>query len=154
MCWLLCRRGCSIALVWKWECGSVGIFSRGGGVAEFWGDDRFCGWGMWIARSHLRDVFRKAFWGDDRVDDTGELMSYRTSVWVMLGCSVYLLLWLKSAGMAWGPILAFYFATLVLYLGLARIMVESGLIFLRGPITAQAFTWHLFGVWAWDRAVR
>jgi len=131
------------------EVGSVdpwGSFHAAVGWQSFGGMIVFVGWGLWIARSHLRDVFRKAFWGDERVDDTGELMSYRTAVWMMLGCSVYLLLWLNSAGMAWGPILAFYFATLVLYLGLARIMVESGLIFLRGPITAQAFTWHLFGV--------
>jgi len=131
------------------EVGSVdpwGSFHAAVGWQSFGGMIVFVGWGLWIARSHLRDVFRKAFRDDDRVDDTEELMSYRTAVWVMMGCSAYLLLWLKSAGMAWGPILSFYFATLVLYLGLARIMVESGLIFLRGPITAQAFTWHLFGV--------
>ena len=37
-------------------------------------------------------------------------------------------------------------ATLILYLGLAHIIAESGLVFLRGPITAQAFTWHVLGV--------
>ena len=48
--------------------------------------------------------------------------------------------------MGWAPVMAYWFATRVLYVGLARILVESGLVFLRGPITAQAFTWHLFGI--------
>ena len=34
----------------------------------------------------------------------------------------------------------------MLYLGLARIIVESGLVFLRGTLTAQAFVWHVLGV--------
>ena len=36
--------------------------------------------GLWIARGHLRAVFRKAFTGDASVDDSGEIMSYRTAV--------------------------------------------------------------------------
>ena len=64
---------------------------------------------------------------------------------LLAGCA-YLVVWLFRAGMDAGPLLAFWFATLVLYLGLARIIVESGLVYLRGPITAQAFTWHLFGI--------
>jgi hypothetical protein len=131
------------------EMGSVdpwGSFHPAVGWQSFGGMAAFVGWGLFIARTHLRDVFRKAFRGDEGVDDSGELMSYRTAVWLMLVCTAYAFLWLNRVGMAWGPILAFWFSTMVLYLGLARIMVESGLIFLRGPITAQAFTWHLFGV--------
>ena len=102
-------------------------------------------WGLWMARSHLKDVFRKAFVGDDAVDDKEELISYRLAVGLLMGSALFLMFWLKQAGMDWGPLVAFWFATLVLYLGVARIIVESGLVFLRGPITAQAFTWHLFG---------
>lgn len=131
------------------EMGSVdpwGSFHPAVGWQSFGGMIVFVAWGLWIGRSHLKDVFRKATVGDDRVDDSGELMSYRTAVCLASVCTVYVLLWLHHAGMAWGPVLAFWFSTMVLYLGLARIMVESGLIFLRGPITAQAFTWHMFGV--------
>ena len=35
---------------------------------------------------HLKDVFRKALWGDDQVDDSGELMSHRAAV-LSLGIS-------------------------------------------------------------------
>ena len=131
------------------EVGSVdpwGSFHAAVGWQSFGGMVVFVGWGLWVARAHLKGVFRKAIRGDDRVDDSEELMSYRTCVGMLAICSAYVLLWLKSAGMSWAPIFAFWFATQILYLGLARIMVESGLVFLRGPITAQAFTWHLFGV--------
>jgi len=91
-------------------------------------------------------VFRKAFTDKGELDDSNELLSYRHAVFLMLGGCAYLVLWLHHAGMSWGPLLAFWFGTLILYLGLARIIVESGLVYLRGPITAQAFAWHLFGI--------
>jgi hypothetical protein len=139
----------------------AGIFNRVGfeiGGADPWGSFHtaigwqgfggmivFVGWGVWIARHHLRDVFRQAVFREKRVDDSNELMSYRTAFWLFIGCSVYAFLFLHQAGLDWAPSFAFWFATATLYLGLARIIVESGLVFIRGPITAQAFTWHLLG---------
>lgn len=116
------------------------------GWQNFGGMVVFVLWGLWIARDHLRQVFSKAFTRAGTLDDSGELMSYRTSVLSFLFCNIYFALFFRIAGMDWGPILAFGFAIWILYLGLSRIMVESGLVFMRGPITAQAFTWHLFGV--------
>jgi hypothetical protein len=115
------------------------------GWQNFGGMVVFVGWGLWIARDHLREVCRKAFTDRGQIDDSGELISYRTAVWALILSVVYTGLFLHQAGMDWLPVLAFGFALWVLYLGLARIMVESGLVFLRGPITAQAFVWHLFG---------
>ena len=37
-------------------------------------------WTFWTARLHLKDVFRKALRGDDKVDDSNELMSHRMAV--------------------------------------------------------------------------
>jgi hypothetical protein len=106
----------------------------------------FVFWSLWIARLHLAAVFRKVFTGRGDIDDSEELISYRAAVCLLLGSAAYLVFWLHQAGMAWAPLLTFWFGTLVLYLGLARIIVESGLVYLRGPISAQAFTWHLFGI--------
>jgi hypothetical protein len=106
----------------------------------------FVAWGLYVARSHLKAVFRKAFTRKGGIDDSGELISYRTAVYLLIGCGLFTALFLRRAGLGWGPLLAFYFATAVLYLGLARIIVESGLVYLRGPITAQAFAWQLFGI--------
>lgn len=140
----------------------AGIFNRIGldmGTADPWSSSHpaigwqtfggmivFVFWGLWVARAHFKDVFRKAFLNDKEVDDTEELMSYRTTVFLLIGCAIFVMCWLHQAGMDWWPVFAFCFATLVLYLGLARILAESGLVYLRVPITAQAFTWHVFGI--------
>ena len=139
----------------------AGIFNRLGfdiGAADPWGSFHtaigwqsfggmivFVAWGVWIARHHLRDVYRKAVYNDRDVDDSNELMSYRAAFWLFIGCSIYAFLFLHQAGLGLGPSIVFWFGTAILYLGLARIIVESGLVFIRGPITAQAFTWHMLG---------
>ena len=68
------------------------------GWMTFGGMAVFVGWGFWIARSHFRDVFRKAFLRDERVDDSEEIMSYRTAVWLLLVCCGFVFLWLWRAG--------------------------------------------------------
>ena len=117
------------------------------GWQSFGGLLAFVVWGLWVARDHLCAVFRKAFTarGGD-VDDSGELFSYRTAVFVFLACVLFSVLFFWELGLSGWAALAFWGATLVLYLGLARIIVETGLIYLRTPITAQAFAWHLLGI--------
>ena len=122
-----------------------GSFHAAIGWQGFGGMIVFVGWGVWIARHHLLSVYRQAVLGSKEIDDTEEIMSYRTAFWLFVGCSFYVLIFCRHLGFQWGPLLAFWFGSGVLYLGLARVIVESGLVFLRGPITAQAFTWHLFG---------
>ncbi len=83
--------------------------------------------GLWIARGHLREVFRKAFRGDPSVDDSDEIMSYRTAVWgVILGVA-WMCVWLWRAGLPlWvGPL--FLFGALVTFISLTRIIAEAGL---------------------------
>lgn len=103
-------------------------------------------WGVWVARSHLTAVVRKALRGDDSVDDSEEIMSYRSAVFLFVCCSLFSGLFLWRLGLSAGPLLAFWGATVILYLGLARIIVETGMVFLRTPLTGQAFTWHLLGI--------
>ena len=67
------------------------------GWMTFGGMAVFVGWGFWIARSHFRDIFRKAFLRDETVDDSDELMSYRTSVWLLMICASFVFLWLLRA---------------------------------------------------------
>ncbi len=105
----------------------------------------FVGWGIWVARDHLTAVGRKAFVGDNAVDDTEELMSYRTAVFCFLGCGLFCGVFFWRLGMTAATLVAFWGACLVLYIGFARIIVETGLIFLRTPLTAQGFVWQLFG---------
>jgi len=139
----------------------AGIFNRFGyeiGGADPWGSFHtaigwqsfggmivFVAWGVWVGRHHLVNVFRQAVFRENRIDDSNELMSYRMAFWLFVGCSVYAFLFLHQAGLGIVPSLFFWFGTAILYLGLARIIVESGLVFIRGPIIAQAFTWHTLG---------
>lgn len=103
-------------------------------------------WGLWTARHHLRGVYRKAFHRDPSVDDNEELLSYRSALWLLMGSATFILLWLHLSGLHLSAALTFTFATFILHLGLARILVESGLVYLRTPISAQAFTWNVFGI--------
>ena len=55
--------------------------------------------GLWVGREHLGDVVRKAFKGDDSVDDSGEMLSYRAAVFIWLGGVAVMTLWLWQAGL-------------------------------------------------------
>jgi len=115
------------------------------GFMTFGGMIVFVGWGFWIARDHFRDIFKKAFLNDETVDDSDEIMSYRTATFMFIICSLFSIIWLLKAGMGFGPTVAWSFAMLILFVGMSRIVVESGLVYLRVPLTAQGFTWHIFG---------
>jgi hypothetical protein len=80
----------------------------------------------YVARQHLREVFRKAFTGDPRVDDREEPMSYRLAVFGGLGALGVSLGWMIVAGMA--PWLAIVYTLLVLMGAVvyARIRAEVG----------------------------
>ena len=146
-CGILVRTGFSIGSADPW-CSWDGAT----GWQSFGGFAFFVLWGLWMARKHLGMVLRKAVWSRAHIDDSHELMSYRTSVLGLLFGLAYAFFWLRCAGMGAVATAVFLLGTLVLYIGIARITAESGLVYLRGPITAQAFTWHLLGVTSLTRS--
>ena len=83
--------------------------------------------GLFAARKHLRAVCRKALWGDPTVDDSGEILSYRTAVLVLLGSSAVMVAWLSLAGLPVWVVLAFLFTTFALFVGFTRLIAEGGL---------------------------
>lgn len=101
--------------------------------------------GFWMAREHLKDVFRKAFHGDRGVDDSDEIMSYRMAVYGLIAGTIYLATWHYQTGMAPKYIALFMFGVLVMYLGQARMIAEAGLISLRTPLGPTAFSSILMG---------
>lgn len=103
------------------------------------------GVGFWMARDHIRDVCRKAFRGDDQVDDSDEIVSYRTAVFGFLACSVYLTAWHVVTGMAFTYVPLFLFGVLILYLGITRVIAETGLISIRAPFMPQPFGMFVLG---------
>jgi len=101
--------------------------------------------GFWMARRHIADVVRKALRGDPAVDDSEELISYRSAVCGLLVCSAYLAFWHYKTGMEWKFIPLFLCGALVMYLGITRVIVETGLISIRAPLMPQPFGMFVLG---------
>ena len=101
--------------------------------------------GLWIARKHLAQVLLKAVRGDPDVDDADEMLSYRVAVFGLLFGIVFILAWLWSAGMELKLSSLWLAGTLVTFIGVARIVAESGLIYVRGPISAQSLGCYVLG---------
>ena len=102
--------------------------------------------GLWMGRGHLRSVFRKAFRGDDSVDDSGEMLSYRTAVFSTIGGTAVMWWWLWKTGLpAWlaGVVL---FMAFVIFVGLTRMVTEGGFFITRAPINPGNFAISGFGV--------
>lgn len=92
-----------------------------------------------VGRKHIFDVLRKAFIGDEDVDDSMEPISYRWAVLGFLGGVLFLILWSFAAGMSlW---VAFIFFTLfsIFAISLTRMRVQGGLGYVHGPLTPQEF---------------
>ena len=83
--------------------------------------------GLWSARRHLRGVLRKAFLGDSSVDDSGEILSYRGAVVVLMASSVSAVGWLWLAGLPMEFGLAILFLGMVVLFGYSRVVAEGGL---------------------------
>jgi len=80
----------------------------------------------YIGRHHIAEVLRKAFTGDDSIDDSDEPMSYRVAVFGGLLAFAVVIGWMKAAGMA--PWLAILYMVLVFMVAVvyARIRAEVG----------------------------
>jgi len=100
-------------------------------------------WGLWVARGHLKDVWQGTI---DKLKPQGsEILSYRRSV-VGLGVSILIiLLWMRAAGMSAGLSILILFGTFIVTVGVARIVSESGLIYVRAPMTPQVFSIYAIG---------
>ena len=81
--------------------------------------------GLWVARRHLRDVVRKAFRGDEDVEDAKEILSYRTAFFGMIGGLLFIGFWMWRSGLPLLAVPVFLFGTFILYLALTRVLVEG-----------------------------
>ena len=101
---------------------------------------------LWVGRRHLAAVVRKALRpADPCLDDRQELMSSRTALVGLLVASVFMTAWLCRLGLR--PVTAALFlgAAFVGFLGLSRLVVEGGLVFIRPPLTPQSATVTVLG---------
>ena len=101
-------------------------------------------WGLWMARGHLKAVFRKAFLGDPSVDDSRELLPYRQAVIGLIASAGFITAWCMASGMSLTTACVFFALVVLIWLGITRISIEGGLISSR-TIQAQSATYHLVG---------
>ena len=101
--------------------------------------------GLWTARGHLRQVFRKAFKGDESVDDSAEILSYRAAVFLLLGSLTLMGVWLWKSGLPGWIVPIYLFLVFVVFIGLTRIVSEGGLVYVFAPMIASDFVAANFG---------
>lgn len=106
----------------------------------------FVVWGLWLARSHFVDVWQKAIGKAHHIDDSKEMLSYRFCVLGILLGGIFIYLWLIRIGMGPGTAFMYLFASLILYLGMAKIVALSGLVSVRGSDTT-GITKEAIGTW-------
>ncbi len=81
----------------------------------------------WTARSHIRDVLRKAFRGAPDVDDSGEPLSYRMSILGLIGGMALCCLWVYMAGLPLIYALIFFSLFFIFTLAFVRMRVDAGI---------------------------
>ncbi len=109
-------------------------------------------WRLWVARHHLRDVILKAIDSRHPVDDREEVLSYRTAVLVLVLSLGYVLFWLSQIGMDFTTALILMCAVGVIYIGLARVVTEAGLVYSGATVTPQAFAMDVRGTFVMSHA--
>jgi len=83
--------------------------------------------GVKVGKLHFAAVVRKALRGDPEVDDTDEVMSYRQAVvGLLIGLGI-MLVWLTASGLPLLLAVPFLLIALLLFVGLTRVVAESGM---------------------------
>ena len=101
-------------------------------------------WGLWVGRNHIKQVFYQAF-RSAQAGRSEEMMSYRIAIFGLVFGLVYVIGFLHHAGMSYKMAIVLISCTLVGYLGVARIVAETGLLYVVVPVTGQSATIYLLG---------
>ncbi len=102
---------------------------------------------LWVARGHLREVFRKAFTGDPAIDDSKEPYPYRVTVWAGIIGFVVMIVFAVKAGM-WPWVAIWYLGICLLFAVVyARARAEAGaaLVWLFPIAQHWEMTFNIFG---------
>lgn len=91
---------------------------------------------LWIGRRHLAEVWRKAWTGNSELDDSGELLSYRTAVFGFLGSLLFVAYWLWASGIPLLVLPAFLATSLLFYVFVTRVVAAAGVPTARSPMIA------------------
>ena len=101
---------------------------------------------VWSARTHLKDVVRKAWRGGrDGFDDSEELLSYRKAVVGFVAGMVFFTFWLWRTGVPVIVIPIVLFVGLCWYILITRVVTGAGVASARGPLVPEFFVISGFG---------
>ena len=92
--------------------------------------------GLWVARGHLRVVFRRAIGRGTEADDADEILSYRSAVFGLVGSVLTMTAWLTLMGTPAHMAFIFLVVALLLFIGVTRVVAEAGLVGVRAPMIA------------------
>ena len=95
--------------------------------------------GLWTAKPHLKDVWRKAIKNDPSIDDSDEMLSYRTALLGLLISNMFVFGWLWLAGMAWWVLPIYLTSMYLLFIAVTRVVAEGGIAAARAPLIASDF---------------
>jgi hypothetical protein len=103
-------------------------------------------WWMLIARTHLKKAFYKALRPENSdIDDSQELVSYRTAFLGLAVSTIYAAAWLLKAGIALKVVVILLPAMFLVYGGVSKILADSGLIYVNSPTSAWVLTTAILG---------
>jgi hypothetical protein len=95
--------------------------------------------GLWIGRQHLKETVLKALGRADHVDDSSEILSYRSAVFGTFGGMAVIATWFWIIGTPASIALAFTTMAILVFIGMTRIVVEAGVPVVRSPMATPDF---------------
>jgi hypothetical protein len=116
-----------------------------------------CGWqnwggflvlvllGFWMARRHLAGVVRRALGLKGGADDSREVIRYRTALLGLAIGGIVVFAWYVKAGMSLGVAAFFVPIGFIIYVGVTRLVAQTGMVYLWSPITPQEATFYTLG---------
>ena len=94
--------------------------------------------GLWTARGHLAEVWRK-LWDRGGVDDSEELLGYRTALWGFGGSLLLVAFWLWRSGVPVVVLPVLLIVSLIFFILVARVVATGGVATARSPIVPAYF---------------
>ncbi|NKB69350.1 MAG: hypothetical protein GKR89_19945 [Candidatus Latescibacteria bacterium] len=91
---------------------------------------------LWVGRQHLRDVWRKAWSGDEGVDDGDEVLPYRVAVFGFAASLLFIGAWLWASGIPLLVLPMFLASCLIFYILVSRVVAAAGVATARSPMVA------------------
>jgi len=91
---------------------------------------------LWVARKEFRVIWERAMGRGQPTDDAQEIISYRVAFWGMVVGLVVMMWWLAASGLPPLVVPLFLLMAFVFFIGLTRVVAESGMAEIAAPAIA------------------